>query len=148
MWLNTFDHVAQDVYEPELWRVIPYLLCISLIGIFILLQLRKRFIVDYALPYPSGTASGVLINSLHKIGDKTAGRQVPTNHCPCESWLQMCPTWSYEVLLCSVANCKSRRKVLSAQRILSDMHDCGAADANTVHMGVLFFWLLLLQVVL
>lgn len=71
---------AQDVYDPELWRTIPYLLCISLIGIFILLQLHKRFIVDYALPYPSGTASGVLINSLHKIGDKTAGRQVHTPH--------------------------------------------------------------------
>lgn len=68
--------MAQDVYNPELWRTIPYLLCISLIGIFILLQLRKRFIVDYGLPFPSGTASGVLINSLHKIGDKTAGRQV------------------------------------------------------------------------
>lgn len=76
--------VVQDVFDPELWRVIPYLLCISLIGIFILLQLRKRFIVDYALPYPSGTASGVLINSLHKIGDKTAGRQVgfPSPHLP------------------------------------------------------------------
>lgn len=69
----------QDVYNPELWRTIPYLLCISLIGIFILLSLRKRFIVDYALPYPSGTASGVLINSLHSIGNKTAERQV--SHC-------------------------------------------------------------------
>lgn len=67
---------AQDVFDPELQRVIPYLICISLIGIFILLQLRKRFIVDYALPYPSGTASGVLINSLHSIGNKTAARQV------------------------------------------------------------------------
>ena len=65
----------QDVYDPELWRTIPYLLCISLIGIFVLLSLRKRFIVDYALPYPSGTASGVLINSLHSIGNKTAERQ-------------------------------------------------------------------------
>ncbi len=69
---------VQDVYEPELKRVIPYLICISLIGIFILLQLRKRFIVDYALPYPSGTASGVLINSLHSIGNNTAVRQA----CP------------------------------------------------------------------
>ena len=67
---------AQDVYNPELWRTIPYLLCISLIGIFILLSLRKRFIVDYALPYPSGMASGVVINSLHSIGNTTAARQV------------------------------------------------------------------------
>ena len=70
----------QDVYDPELWRTIPYLLCISLIGIFVLLSLRKRFIVDYALPYPSGTASGVLINSLHSIGNKTAERQARTAH--------------------------------------------------------------------
>jgi uncharacterized oligopeptide transporter (OPT) family protein len=73
--LRDYDGRVQDVYSPELKRVIPYLICISLIGIFILLQLRKRFIVDYALPYPSGTASGVLINSLHSIGNKTAARQ-------------------------------------------------------------------------
>jgi uncharacterized oligopeptide transporter (OPT) family protein len=66
----------QDVYNPELWRVIPYLLCISLIGIFILLSLRKRFVIQYNLPYPSCTASGVLINSLHSIGNKIAIRQV------------------------------------------------------------------------
>ena len=66
--------------------MIPYLLVISLIGIFILLSLRKRFIIDYALPYPSGTASGVLINSLHSIGNKTAERQVwlqSPMHLPC-----------------------------------------------------------------
>ena len=66
----------QDVYNPELWRVIPYLLCISLIGIFILLSLRERFVIQYNLPYPSCTASGVLINSLHSIGNKIAIRQV------------------------------------------------------------------------
>ena len=66
----------QEVYAPDLRRVVPYLLCISLIGIFILLSLRKRFVIQYNLPYPSCTASGVLINSLHSIGNKTAVRQV------------------------------------------------------------------------
>ena len=64
------------MYAPELWRVIPYLLCISLIGIFILLSLRERFVIKYGLPYPSCTASGVLINSLHSIGNKVAVQQV------------------------------------------------------------------------
>lgn len=66
---------VQDVYNPELWRVIPYLLGISLIGIFILLSLRERFVIHYNLPYPSATASGVLINSLHSIGNKIAAHQ-------------------------------------------------------------------------
>ena len=68
------------MYNPELWRVIPYLLCISLIGIFILLSLRKRFVIQYNLPYPSCTASGVMINSLHSIGNKVAARQVCQVH--------------------------------------------------------------------
>lgn len=82
------------MYSPELWRVIPYLLCISLIGIFILLSLRKRFVIQYNLPYPSCTASGVLINSLHSIGNKVAARQVcrrpvpAPHHCSTAS----CPT--------------------------------------------------------
>ena len=71
------------MYAPELWRVIPYLLCISLIGIFILLSLRERFVVKYGLPYPSCTASGVLINSLHSIGNKVAVRQVRCRLCTC-----------------------------------------------------------------
>ena len=79
----TGDFGLQDVYNPELWRVIPYLLCISLIGIFILLSLRKRFVIQYNLPYPSCTASGVLINSLHSIGNKIAIRQVCLQHLTC-----------------------------------------------------------------
>ena len=57
--------LPQDVYDPTLWRVFAYLLCISLMGTFILLSFRKTFIIDLNLPYPSGTAAGVLLNSLH-----------------------------------------------------------------------------------
>lgn len=46
----------EDVFEPSLARTIPYMFCISFVGIFMLVQLRKRFIIDYDLPYPSGTA--------------------------------------------------------------------------------------------
>ena len=55
----------QDVYEPEMQRIVPYMFCIGLIGIFTLVLLRKRFIIDYRLPFPSGTATGVLISSFH-----------------------------------------------------------------------------------
>ena len=46
----------EDVFEPSLAKTIPYMFCISFVGIFMLVQLRKRFIIDYDLPYPSGTA--------------------------------------------------------------------------------------------
>ena len=38
---------------------------IGFTGIFSVTALRKIFIIDYKLAYPSGTATGVLINSLH-----------------------------------------------------------------------------------
>lgn len=67
---------TQDVVDPDLRRVIPYLLLISLIGNFIMIQLRKRFIVDYRLPYPSSTVAGIVLNSLHVKGSqKRAIRQ-------------------------------------------------------------------------
>lgn len=61
------------MYDPTLARTIPYMICISFIGIFLLVSLRKRFILDYDLPFPSGTATGILINSLHTLG---GGQQV------------------------------------------------------------------------
>ncbi len=62
--------------DPDLRRVVPYLLLISLIGNFIMIQLRKRFIVDYRLPYPSYTVAGIVLNSLHVKGSqKRAVRQ-------------------------------------------------------------------------
>lgn len=38
---------------------------IGFTGIFSVTALRKIFIIDYKLAYPSGTATGFLINSLH-----------------------------------------------------------------------------------
>jgi uncharacterized oligopeptide transporter (OPT) family protein len=70
--------MPQDVYEPELSRVVPYMFCIGLIGIFTLVLLRKRFIIDYRLQFPSGTATGVLISSFHTPkGEAAAREQVP-----------------------------------------------------------------------
>lgn len=53
------------IFNPELHRVIPYLLLVSVLGVFMLTQLRKLMIVDWRLPFPSGTASGVMLSSFH-----------------------------------------------------------------------------------
>ena len=55
-------------------RIVPYMFCIGLIGIFTLVILRKRFIIDYRLPFPSGTATGTLISSFHTPKGEAAAR--------------------------------------------------------------------------
>jgi hypothetical protein len=134
---------AQDVYNPELWRTIPYLLCISLIGIFVLLSLRKRFVVDYGLPYPSSMASGVLINSLHSIGNKTAARQArgtPETPTPLPSCAVFCLSCK-QIPPCTAESSKSTRCTASATRpprgrrgeILPPLPSCAAF---TYHAGL------------
>lgn len=67
----------EDIYEPSLYRVIPYLLCTSVIGVFMLVALRKTMIIDYDLTYPSGTATGLMIDSFFtQRGQETAGKQL------------------------------------------------------------------------
>lgn len=67
----------QDVVNPELGRLIAYMFCISLLGIFMLVPLRRQFILKYELPYPSGTATGLMINSFFtKSGSDAARRQL------------------------------------------------------------------------
>ena len=67
----------QDVYEPTLKRIIPYMFCIGIVGIFMLVIMRKRFIIDYRLHFPSGTATGILISGFHTPkGEAQARAQV------------------------------------------------------------------------
>ena len=54
-----------DVVEYSTPKTIGYMFLIGFTGIFAVTALRKIFIIDYKLAYPSGTATGVLINSLH-----------------------------------------------------------------------------------
>lgn len=44
-------------------QVVPYLLSTCVIGVFMLVGLRKLMIIDYALTFPSGTATGLMIDS-------------------------------------------------------------------------------------
>jgi uncharacterized oligopeptide transporter (OPT) family protein len=37
-------------------------------GIFVNLSVRKPLVIDYKLPYPTGTATGVMINSFFTNG--------------------------------------------------------------------------------
>lgn len=53
------------VYDPIPQYTMPYLLLISVLGCFMLCQLRKLMICDWKLPFPSGTASGIMLTSFH-----------------------------------------------------------------------------------
>ena len=70
-----FLAILQDVYEPIMSRTIPYMFCIGFIGIFMLVLMRKIFIIDYRLQFPSGTATGILINGLHTPKGETQACQ-------------------------------------------------------------------------
>ncbi|KAK7273701.1 hypothetical protein RIF29_14760 [Crotalaria pallida] len=57
--------------------IIGFLFVVSFVGLFSIVPLRKLMILKYKLTYPSGTATALLINSLHTPkGAKLAKRQV------------------------------------------------------------------------
>lgn len=62
------------IYQPDLGRVYPYLALLVFTGIFVLIALRHLMIVKWKLPYPSGAASGMMINSLHSKGGEEKAR--------------------------------------------------------------------------
>lgn len=63
--------------EPALDWMIGFLFVVSFVGLLALVPLRKIMVIDYKLPYPSGTATAVLINGFHTTkGDKMAKKQV------------------------------------------------------------------------
>lgn len=59
------DHNAAVVYDPIPSKTMPYLIMISVLGAFLLTQMRKLMICDWRLPFPSGTASGIMLTSFH-----------------------------------------------------------------------------------
>ena len=90
----------QDVYEPSLQRSIPYLLCVGIIGIFTLVILRKRFIIDYRLQYPSGTATGILIASFHTPKGEAAAREQVGPGPPLPYCMTVAPAEPPVIILC------------------------------------------------
>ncbi|KAM0015618.1 putative oligopeptide transporter, OPT superfamily [Helianthus debilis subsp. tardiflorus] len=62
--------------EPGVGWMMGYSFLVCFIGLFVLIPLRKVLIVDYKLIFPSGMATGVLINGFHSQGDDMAKKQV------------------------------------------------------------------------
>jgi hypothetical protein len=55
----------EAVYDPTLARIYPYIALTGILGVFLLTNIRKLMIVDWQLPFPSGTASGIMMESFH-----------------------------------------------------------------------------------
>ncbi|KAL2556278.1 Metal-nicotianamine transporter YSL3 [Forsythia ovata] len=75
--LDTEGNSPGSYKEPGLDWMIGFLFVVSFLGLLALIPLRKIMIIDYRLPYPSGTATAVLINGFHSLkGDQMAKNQV------------------------------------------------------------------------
>ncbi|KAL6874369.1 hypothetical protein ACP4OV_013389 [Aristida adscensionis] len=77
---------VEDIKDPSLGWMIGFLFLIALLGPFSIVVLRKApnlslqvMVIDYKLTFPGGTATAVMINSLHgKTEADLAGKKV---HC-------------------------------------------------------------------
>ncbi|CAN1831148.1 Metal-nicotianamine transporter YSL3 [Linum perenne] len=66
-----------SIKEPGVGWMTSFLFISSFVGLLALIPLRKIMIIDYKLPYPTGTATAVLINGFHTSkGNKMAKKQV------------------------------------------------------------------------
>ncbi|RHN68994.1 putative oligopeptide transporter, OPT superfamily [Medicago truncatula] len=66
-----------DTKEPGIGWMTGFLFVSYFVGLTALIPFRKMMIIDSKLPYPSGTATGVLINGFHTPkGNVTAKKQV------------------------------------------------------------------------
>jgi hypothetical protein len=54
-----------NIADPTVGRLIPFLLLVSLSGVFILMPFRKLMIIRHRLTFPSGAATANPINSFH-----------------------------------------------------------------------------------
>jgi len=48
------------------WYVVPWIICLGILGALFAFPLKKRFINDEQLPFPEGYAAGVVMNDLHE----------------------------------------------------------------------------------
>jgi len=65
----------EAIYDPIMSRIVPYLLLTAVLGVFLLTQMRKLMIIDWRLPFPSGTASGLMLASFHTKASATSAPQ-------------------------------------------------------------------------
>ncbi|PIA28127.1 hypothetical protein AQUCO_07200038v1 [Aquilegia coerulea] len=75
--VNTKGNTPGSYKEPGFAWMTGFLFVTCFVGLLALVPLRKILIIDYKLTYPSGTASGILINGFHSSQtDKNAKKQV------------------------------------------------------------------------
>ncbi|KAL7003655.1 Metal-nicotianamine transporter ysl3 [Sarracenia purpurea var. burkii] len=75
--VDTVGNSPGSYKDPGLGWMTGFLFVVSFVGLLAMVPLRKIMIIDYKLPYPSGTATAVLINGFHTPkGDKMAKKQV------------------------------------------------------------------------
>ncbi|WOL09784.1 putative metal-nicotianamine transporter YSL12 [Canna indica] len=68
---------ADNIKDPKLGWMIGFMFIVSFLGLFSLVPLRKKMIIDYKLMYLSGTATAYMINWFHTAqGEKLAKKQV------------------------------------------------------------------------
>jgi uncharacterized oligopeptide transporter (OPT) family protein len=48
------------------WQVVPWIVCLGILGALFAFPLKKRFINDEQLPFPEGYAAGVVMSDLHE----------------------------------------------------------------------------------
>jgi hypothetical protein len=113
---------GEAVYDPEPSRTIPYLLMTAVLGVFMLTQMRKLMIIDWRLPFPSGTASGIMLSSFH-----TAVRQ-----CMCVCVCVCRPWWASRRAAAAEACRTCVRHTHTATPLHTHTHICTiAADPNS-----------------
>ncbi|KAG0578467.1 hypothetical protein KC19_4G025400 [Ceratodon purpureus] len=82
----------ENVKNPDLGWMMGFMFTVSFVGIFSIVLLRKIMIIDYRLVYPSGTATGILINSFHTPG----GVEIAKKQVKClGKWFTISFFWSF-----------------------------------------------------
>ncbi|RZC69614.1 hypothetical protein C5167_033965 [Papaver somniferum] len=75
--VDTEGNTPGSYIEPGIGWMTGFLFATCFVGLLALVHLRKIMIVDYKLTYPSGTASGVIINGFHSPNeDKNAKKRI------------------------------------------------------------------------
>lgn len=61
-------------HHPPAWTLLLWTLCLSALGVFFALPLKRQLIDRERLPFPTGTAAAVTVRALHTTGDDSRSR--------------------------------------------------------------------------
>uniref|UniRef100_A0ACD5UVN0 Uncharacterized protein n=1 Tax=Avena sativa TaxID=4498 RepID=A0ACD5UVN0_AVESA len=76
---SKFGNEGNNVEEPNLGRMVVFLLLTSFAGLFAITPFRNSLIIHHRLTFPSGTATAHLINTMHTPqGARQTSKQVAT----------------------------------------------------------------------